>query len=372
MRVSENLKNLFLLHNLNRTMERMVKTENDLGTAKRIHKPSDDPGGTARLIRLKSYLSGYDRYEKNIEDGLHWVTATESAINNVMDATVQADAILMQAGNDTMGASERETLAGQLRELWEQVVQFANQKFGDKYLFGGTENDMAPYSLSDEVEDESFTAAWDVAVSLENVGLRSGSVEVTTTDGLVEFTEGVDYTIDYEKGTITVLGSGSMADGSDYLISYQTDEPSSAVVNPDGVDGQIFREVDEGVGLQINVSAEDMFEGTTGILSVLKQGYLVLQRNDREGIAQVRNSLQESLDGITGIQGEIGTKIQRLDVLKEKVATDQVNLESLISDIEDTDIAAAVVQLQKDQLVYQAALKAGADLIQTSLLDFLK
>ena len=51
--------------------------------------------------------------------------------------------------------------------------------------------------------------------------------------------------------------------------------------------------------------------------------------------------------------------------------TDILNGEKLISSIEDADIPAAILQLEKDQVVYQAALKTGAQLISVSLLNYL-
>jgi len=39
--------------------------------------------------------------------------------------------------------------------------------------------------------------------------------------------------------------------------------------------------------------------------------------------------------------------------------------------VEDTDITEALVNLQNDKTVYEAALKTGASIIQSSLLDYL-
>ena len=43
-----------------------------------------------------------------------------------------------------------------------------------------------------------------------------------------------------------------------------------------------------------------------------------------------------------------------------------------LSNIEDADIAQVMVQLQAQQVAYQAALEATAKAIQPSLADFLK
>lgn len=373
MRISENLKTSFLLNNLNRTMERLIKSQQDLSTSKRIHKPSDDPGGSLKLLRLKSYLSRYERYQKNTEDAEHWLVAAESSLTDLEGILTQVNSILIRASSDTVDKTERENLGRQLAALWDQVIQVANQKHGDKYLFGGTHNETQPFTASRDVSDESFMADHDTAVELENVGISQGTVTVTTTDGATTFTEDVDYTIDYDLGKITVLSTGSMTDGDDFLISYETDDPNEAVLNPAGTDGDILRKIDEGLTLKINVSADDVFGGTESILDIVKQAIIALRRSDRDAIKDSMGKIEEKISATSKIHnGDIGVKIKRLEDLELKLSTDVATYERMISDIEDADIASVMVQLQSDQMVYQAALRTASNIMQESLLDFLK
>ncbi len=45
---------------------------------------------------------------------------------------------------------------------------------------------------------------------------------------------------------------------------------------------------------------------------------------------------------------------------------------SLLSKTEDADMAKTLVDASTQQAVYQSALQAGAKIVQTSLLDFLR
>jgi flagellar hook-associated protein 3 FlgL len=49
-----------------------------------------------------------------------------------------------------------------------------------------------------------------------------------------------------------------------------------------------------------------------------------------------------------------------------------LHLKSSLSDVEDVDLAAATIDLQTQQVAYQAALAATGKTIQPSLLDFLR
>lgn len=71
-----------------------------------------------------------------------------------------------------------------------------------------------------EIEDETFEADHDTAVSLDNVGIVQYSETVTNTDEDTTYTRSTDYTMSYHNGQITVDSTGSMSDATDYYINY--------------------------------------------------------------------------------------------------------------------------------------------------------
>jgi len=371
MRISERMKSSFMVSDLQRSLDRMVKTQRDIATSTTIHKPSDDPNGTSKVIRLKGQISRYNRYQSNIEDSQDWLEATESSLSTTLDIISDVNAILLQGANGSIGAAERDTLGERVKEYLNDAVDLANRDYGGKHLFGGTATDQQPYTRITGISDESFTSAHDTGAALDSVDIVPGSMTVTDTGGTVTYTEGTDYTVDYEEGTVTVLSTGSMADASEYLVSYETEDAQHFEVNAAGINGRVMREIDEGITMQINISGSEVFGGGQGLFSVLKEAYTALKRNDLDGIDQAREQLTGQVDTVTGILGEVGAKINRLDALSQRMDSDITGFEQLISSVEDTDIAEALITLQNDQAVYQAALKTGADIIQSTLLDYL-
>jgi flagellar hook-associated protein 3 FlgL len=90
-----------------------------------------------------------------------------------------------------------------------------------------------------------------------------------------------------------------------------------------------------------------------------------------DAMRQIRGSLEGDLDRIVGIQGEVGTKIDWFLMEQEQITADRAQIEKLKSSVLDTDITEATLDLQKDQVVYEVALKTGANLVQMTLLDYL-
>lgn len=77
-------------------------------------------------------------------------------------------------------------------------------------------------SDADTQTDEPFTSVFDSQVKLVNRNLVAASTVVQSLDKLTTYTEGAgdDYTVDDLGGHITVLSTGTMADATGYLVSY--------------------------------------------------------------------------------------------------------------------------------------------------------
>jgi len=371
MRVSEKMKMSTLIFDLNRSMRGILDKQIDLATSKRIHQPSDDPSGTSKLLRVKNDLRKNNGYEKNIEDGLIWLSATETALSSGSELLNEASSIMMQAASDTTGEEEREILAGKMRGILDQLLALANSEYADNYIFGGTNTEQRPYTVTSAVTDEEIVADLHNPVYLNNIGIMDGSVQITSLDGSIVFTEGVDYTVEYEDGTIRFLDTGSMVEGETYGVDYATTKESIITQNPDGVGGDKVREIDRNVTVQINVHGDTVFGGDSGLLSVIKNAMMVLERNDKDEIDAVRDDIATVQHDILQIQGEVGIKISRFEKQIDYLGTERLNLEEVISSIEDTDVTSTLLQLERDQIVYQTALRAASQLMQMTLLDFL-
>jgi flagellar hook-associated protein 3 FlgL len=83
-------------------------------------------------------------------------------------------------------------------------------------------------------------------------------------------------------------------------------------------------------------------------------------------------ALDAANDNVTNAQAQVGAMSNRLTNALTRLQQLQQSTTSLLSDTEDADVSQVIVTLTQEQTVYQAALKAGANLVQPSLMDFLK
>jgi flagellar hook-associated protein 3 FlgL len=91
--------------------------------------------------------------------------------------------------------------------------------------------------------------------------------------------------------------------------------------------------------------------------------------------ATLQQSLTEldlGLDALNLARAGVGAKMNRLSTLQGTQTSVGLNLTGLLSQVKDTDMAAAITAFTMAQTVYQASLKSTSQALQPSLLDFLK
>jgi flagellar hook-associated protein 3 FlgL len=89
-----------------------------------------------------------------------------------------------------------------------------------------------------------------------------------------------------------------------------------------------------------------------------------LQNQDLTDLDSAMDSIQSGRSNVGAVQNRMQTQLSRL-----KDA--EVNVSDLLSKTEDADMAKTMVNFSMTQTVYQAALQAGAKVIQPTLMDFL-
>jgi flagellar hook-associated protein 3 FlgL len=89
-------------------------------------------------------------------------------------------------------------------------------------------------------------------------------------------------------------------------------------------------------------------------------------------VSAALGDLQADRDRITTTQADVGSRQNRLENALQAASDGQLRLESSLSSVENADLPKTIVDLQMQQVAYQASLGATSKVIQPSLLDFLR
>lgn len=92
-----------------------------------------------------------------------------------------------------------------------------------------------------------------------------------------------------------------------------------------------------------------------------------LQRTFESGITKA----QKYLDKANLANTQIGSRGQRLDLIENRLGSQQTTFKTLSSENEDADITEIAVKLGSAELSYQGALMATGKISQTTLLNYL-
>jgi flagellar hook-associated protein 3 FlgL len=141
----------------------------------------------------------------------------------------------------------------------------------------------------------------------------------------------------------------------------------------------IVREIGPGVTMTINsVGVEILGDGRTNptdgkLLNSLRDISDHLKAND--GVALRggdMTNLQNQLDSLLEVRARNGAQTNRLDAATTRLDQITGTLTDQLSKTEDADIAKTMIDFNSQSAAYQAALKAGANIVQSSLMDFLR
>ena len=142
-------------HRLGRMLEsqsRLATLQSQVSSGKKLERPSDDPAAASELLPLQTRLAERQQRMGNIDAASPLMGATESALADISTALASARTAGQQANSSaTVSPAQRTALAAQVRAAAQTVLASANSRVGDRYLFGGTITDAAPFAAGPPV-----------------------------------------------------------------------------------------------------------------------------------------------------------------------------------------------------------------------------
>lgn len=386
MRITFHEVNANLQYNIMRNYNKLATLQEQIATGRRLNKPSDDPVDVTNDLGLRSNIQALGQYKRNINDGIAFMGVTDTALTSMNELMQRVKELGIQASNDTYSAAERSFVADELSQLTRQMITLINTTYKGDFIFGGANTRTPPYT----VEAGTFTNAVDnttyplgVAIPVED---NSVAPPILNTTNLMPKTvvvevggttlkEGVDYEMDYNNGTITPLAGGAFAAlpappaSTTLSIRFEwikkADVPNTDIVR---------REIEQDVATQINTFADQVFDdpvNQTNLVDALTAFGQSLVQNNPADLRDSLTNIEFVFKNILSAEATNGSRMNRFELTRTRTETQIIEVTRLQSELEDADMAEVVTEFSLLQNVYNASLKAGASIIQPSLVDFL-
>ena len=146
-RVSFNQQIVNLREALRANQTGLYSVQNQLTTGLRFLQPSDDPSAAASANALDRRLEALGQVATNVRNANAVLTEGESSASDAVDAVREAQSLAVSAVGDTMTPDERQALTPVVDGLLQQLVDAANRRYQNTYLYSGQQN-RAPFELS--------------------------------------------------------------------------------------------------------------------------------------------------------------------------------------------------------------------------------
>jgi flagellar hook-associated protein 3 FlgL len=130
------------------------------------------------------------------------------------------------------------------------------------------------------------------------------------------------------------------------------------------------REIGQNIQVPVNVTGDTV---VTPLLAAIRQAAVDLRAGGTPANLSTTDiaAIDAASDTILTTRASVGARTNRLSSATDRLQQLEEAQTQQLSDTEDADVAQTMIDYSTQTSVYQAALKAGAQLIQPSLLNFL-
>lgn len=328
MRVTENSTRSTVQDTLQSSRQRMDKLQRQNATLKRINKPSDDPIGNLKLMKIRDDILNNEQFSKNAALVRNQLNYTDQALSETLELVNRAKELSIQmASSAANGADSRAMVAEEIRSLKSQLVSISNKRLGDRYLFSGYKTGTQPFDNEGRYFGDSG-----------EIGVEVGK-DIFVTMNLT--------------GNEVFLGKRSSAAS---LAEMQVENPDPATVGPDGKPQMV----------------EQGFIGDGDIFRTLDALDIALTTNNVQQIQGLLEPLDKIAERIISLRAQVSSRVGGINASEAGMATRAVYDAELQSKTEDADLIQVVSDIAKEETVLKASLQASQKLIQPNLLDFLR
>lgn len=116
----------------------LIKTQQQIGSGRRILSPSDDPVAAARALEVTQSQSINTQFGRNRQYATHTLTSVEGTLASVTALLQDVRILVVAAENSVLGDSERSFQATALNERFDELIGLANSRDAlGNYLFSG-------------------------------------------------------------------------------------------------------------------------------------------------------------------------------------------------------------------------------------------
>ncbi|MFZ0786430.1 MAG: flagellar hook-associated protein FlgL, partial [Candidatus Acidiferrales bacterium] len=125
----------------------------ELSTGKAVNALGDNPAAASALVGNDSETAQVDQFQSNVSSLQGLLQVGDSTMSSVVNLMTQAISLGIEGANGTLSDADRQAIASQLTGIQQQMLGLANTTYEGNYIFGGTEDQTAPFTADPTAPD---------------------------------------------------------------------------------------------------------------------------------------------------------------------------------------------------------------------------
>jgi flagellar hook-associated protein 3 FlgL len=227
---------------------------------------------------------------------------------------------------------------------------------------------------------ESALSSMTDFVTRANTLVLQGATDTADADSRLAIASEIDQIIEGLKETANASYGDNylMAGTATNVPPYKLGPDDTFQGNEAGLDPAIpgiVREIGPGVTMTINLVGREVLGdgGADGkLLATLRQISTNLKANDSAALQVDTGALKSQQDTLLNVRARNGSMTNRLTSAAARLDQIQGAVTEQLSNTEDADVVKTIIDFNSQSAAYQASLRAGANIVQSSLMDFLR
>lgn len=384
---------------INRQWSQLLHLQQQVATGRRILAPSDDPVAAARALEVTQSADILKQYAANQQNATAALGLAEAQMASLNDMFARLKELTVQAGNATLSAGDRRSIAQELRARFDEMIGIANARDGQgQYLFSGYMGATAPFAgtveggvayFGDDGQRRLQVAATRLLETSDSgrdifQRIRNGNGTFVTAYGSANSGTGIidagSATGNFVADTYTVSFAPS-AGGLDYTVTGATSGVvatgtyrSGAAIGFNGASITIVGSPAAADTFTVAPSAAQSVFETLGRLILALESNTALPADAAKYANEIGfalRDLDQANDNVLRVRAALGSRINELESLGNVNQDLRLQYQQTLAQLQDLDYAQAIADLTRKQTDLQAAQQSFVRISQLSLFNYL-
>ena len=136
------------LSDLGHIEDRISKTNQQVTSGVRVAQAIDDPSAVMPILQFQGQIDRLTQVNSNLQRANTDILTADSALQSASTIMDRLNSLATQGMSDQSTPGNRQDLSIEVQSLESQLVSIANISIGDRYIFGGDNANVVPYTYS--------------------------------------------------------------------------------------------------------------------------------------------------------------------------------------------------------------------------------